>query len=306
MIRTSSSRAACFVALLTIARAGAADPTAADVATAKSLVVEGRTLRSKGNHKTARDRFRAAFALVPTPIIGMDLAREHEALAELIEARDVALSVTKLAPLSKESDESKTARADATKLANELATRIPSVVVQMQKLPSGARLTIDGAPLPPEMLGVPRKVNPGKHKIVLQVGESAHTTTTVVEEGDSKDVEIAAPATASESPTPSPDREASAPLWPWVVGGIGAAAVVGGGIYGLGKNSRLNDCALKCNENEISDLKGDRTVGYVIAGVGAGAVGVAVVGLVLGGPKADAKPIAVHVGPGHVTWSVRF
>ena len=93
MIRTSSSRLrwATLLAVALATTGGAverahADPTPAAIASAKSLVADGRKLRDAGDTKGARDKFRAAYALVPTPIIGLDLGKADVALGELVAA----------------------------------------------------------------------------------------------------------------------------------------------------------------------------------------------------------------------------
>ncbi|MBK7402872.1 MAG: hypothetical protein IPJ34_43270 [Myxococcales bacterium] len=162
MIRRSSEVLVLCVACLATPSFVYADPSPGNVATAKSLVVEGRDLRAKGEHAKARDRFKAAWALVPTPIIGLDLARELVACGQLVEGRETALAAAKLPEGAKESAEGKTARAEATKLAAELRDRIPSLVVRVENAESlkGLRVTLDGEELPVAALNVSRKVDP--------------------------------------------------------------------------------------------------------------------------------------------------
>lgn len=323
MIRTSSSVAAScalVLALTAVAPWTRADASPADVATAKSLVVEGRSLRAKGNHVTARDRFKAAWALVPTPIIGFDLAREHAGLGELIEAREVAIEVTKLPENPKESAEGRAARAGATKLANDLASRIPSLTIQIDDLPSGAIVLLDGATIPVDTLGAPRKVNPGKHEIVVRAGEKEKARTVSLAEGAQKDVRIDASglapvrskATEPTSSAPSADR--TTPTWAWIGFGVGAVGLIAGGAFAitaLGHNSTLSDeCPPgRCTQARIDGLKEPRDDAWawtVVAGaVGVAGIAIGVAGLSSGKSSATTTT-GLRLGPGVATWTMTF
>ena len=67
--------------------------SAADIASARDLVAEGRTARDKQDFLTAREKFRAAHALLHAPITGLDLAKAEVALGHLADAREVCLDV---------------------------------------------------------------------------------------------------------------------------------------------------------------------------------------------------------------------
>lgn len=308
MIRTSSKSRAAIAGLcalvfglqglaIPLARA---EPSAADVTTAKSLVVEGRGLRAKGQHAAARDRFKGAWALVPTPIIGMDLAREHVALAELVEGREIAIAITKLPTIPKESDESRSARADAAKLANELAARIPSVVITVAPMPAGATVQLDGGPVPAATLGVPRKLNPGKHEIVVRVGAKETARTVTLGEGQERAVTIDGkeligtggdPSPTSTAPKTATSLEAGRPTWAWIAlgaGGVGAVLGVVGTATAFGGASKFNEANDECKrllgangnvnvpqclaggslEAQRTDGQSQKTTGLVLASVG--------------------------------------
>jgi len=288
MIRTSSETRVAGVCALVLALEGLAlplahaEPSAVDVTTAKSLVVEARALRAKGKHAPARDRFKGAWALVPTPIIGMDLAREHVALGELVEGREVAIAVTKLPDIPKESDESRTARADAAKLANELAARIPSIIITVTPLPAGAAVTVDGAAVPTATLGVPRKLNPGKHEIVVRVGEKDATRTVTLAEGQERSVTIDgmelgaasdAPSVGSSSPSTSggaTSPEGGRPTWAWIalgVGGVGAVVGAAGTVTAFSGSKKTSDAPAR-TDPLWEEGKRENTTGIALAVVG--------------------------------------
>lgn len=185
-----SRAAAAFALVLTLNAVSAhAEPSASQIATAKSLVAEGRKQRTSGDHAAAKQKFKAAWALVPTPIIGLDLAKEHVALGELVEAREVCLEIARIAPSSKESAESQAARTEAKALEESLKPRIATLTVEVIGVPEGVpvRARIDGAPIPPEVIGVAQKLNPGKHVVILEAGKG-HLREEVVTlvEGDTR------------------------------------------------------------------------------------------------------------------------
>lgn len=284
--------------VVSLTRAAHAEPTAADVTTAKSLVVEGRELRAKGKHSAARDRFKAAWALVPTPIIGMDLAREHEALGELVESRETAIAVTKLPPSSKESDEAKSARADAVKLANDLAARIPGLVITVESLPTGAVVTLDGREIPSATLGVPLKLNPGSHRVALRLGDKERAKTVALGEGEEKKVALdssgleSSSSTTASSPSGTTSTASAAeggrPTLAWVgLGVAGAGAIVGavGGFTAWSGARAFNDANAECDclplgindprctgsgdlRSRMDDGKSKQRTGFVILGIG--------------------------------------
>ena len=68
-----------------------ADPTEADLAQARELRNQGRELRAAGDLRGALAKFKAAHAVGQTAVTGIELARTHAALGEIVEAREVCL-----------------------------------------------------------------------------------------------------------------------------------------------------------------------------------------------------------------------
>jgi hypothetical protein len=71
----------------------AAEPTAADRETARTLLIDGREKLSAGDAKGALQSFQAAHAIMGVPTTGLDLARAQAALGDLVGARATALGV---------------------------------------------------------------------------------------------------------------------------------------------------------------------------------------------------------------------
>lgn len=317
MIRRSTD--AFVLALLLAVSVTQAEPSPSDVATAKSLLVEGRKLRAQSKHELARDKFKAAWALVPTPIIGLDLARAYAACGQYVEARELALEVTRLPEGPKESAEGKAARADAATLAAEVKAKIGSLTVTLEgpSAGKGARVTIDGEVVPAEAVGVPRKVNPGKHVVVVTVGGIAQTKNVEVAEGGSESVSVtvgttshANPETPGSAPVDGPVR----PAWPWVAVGVGAVGVVASGVFtalALKKNAELVDFSenhvnTPQNDAELKDLKSTRNSWWMGAAL-VGSVGLAAGALGAWGlTREPTKSAGAHLLVGLGTATFRF
>ena len=73
-----------------------AQPSAADLESARELFKEGREARQNGDLKRALDRFKAAHAYGQTPVTALELGRTHIQLGELVEGREVLLSVARI------------------------------------------------------------------------------------------------------------------------------------------------------------------------------------------------------------------
>jgi hypothetical protein len=237
--------------LLAPSLALADEPSAADKETARALLIDGRDKLGKKDYEGALKSLKAAHAIMNVPTTGLDYALALEALGQLIEARSVALAVTRLPPRMGEPEAFADARASATVLAERLATRVATVVITVKGLPAGVEptLTLDGAPLPAATIGLPRKVDPGAHVIAASAPGFATAEKRVeLRETATLPVELTlqsgvpgvkgppgvtqAPTTrgtrapsspvADEPPPPPPRR---VPTWAWVSGGAGVVAL---------------------------------------------------------------------------------
>jgi hypothetical protein len=124
---TGSSRhlaAALLLSALLLPVAAHAEPNAADLETARGLYVEGLQLRDAAKLDVSLARFKAAYALAPTPITGLELGRAHALVGDLAEAREVLLAVERMPVLPTESAKAASARVEARSLAEQLRTRL--------------------------------------------------------------------------------------------------------------------------------------------------------------------------------------
>jgi hypothetical protein len=291
-----------------------ADPTAADKETARSLMTAGRAARDKGDLKGALKAFAGADAIMHVPTTGLEVAKAQAALGLLVEARDTALRVTRFPETPNEPAPYKDARNAASQVNDDVEARIPSLTVIVKGLPDGttATVTIDGSPVPAELIGQPRKLDPGHHVVVGKAGDSGDKQEVDIAERESKDVTLtlqAGAAGATTEPTATETATAEQPPPPagrsgaskaMIFGGFGlaGAGVIVGTITGIVSMTKTSSIKGTCTNNECppadnSDIDSANmmatisTISFIAGGVGAV---VGVLGLLTGKPSAQAEP----------------
>jgi hypothetical protein len=265
------------------ARAAAAEPTAADVETARALYVEGLELRDRGDVETSLERFRAAHALAATPITSLELGRAMSLVGQLVEARELLLLVDRMPPNPSESAKATHARTEARTLAEQIRPRIPTLVVGFSPSPPRPpRVLVDGVPVPQEALASPRRVNPGRHIVYAELGGARASQDVLLLEGESKNVTLRLEGSLGAAPAPpAPASSADAGVGAWfyvgvAVAGVGVATGTITGAIALSKASTLEaECfGTRCPRSAQSDLDTSRTMGtistvaFVIGGLG--------------------------------------
>ncbi len=298
----------------------AGEPSAADKETARGLMQSGRAARDKGDLKGALKAFTAADAIMHVPTTGLEVAKAQAALGLLVEARDTALRVTRFPQAANEPAPFKEARDAAAQLNDEVEARIPSLTVNVKGLPDGvtATVTVDDAALPSEVIGQPRKLDPGHHVVVGKAGGATDKKEIDIAERESKDVALdltgasagAAPtttatetATAEQPPPPAGRSGASKAM---MIGGFGLAGVgvVAGTITGILSMTKTSSIKQSCTSNQCPpSTYGDidtantmatvSTISFIAGGVGAV---VGVIGLFTGKPSEPAAPAPESAG----------
>lgn len=297
---------ATLVAPVVTPSARADEPSAADAETALALYKTGKQMRDSGDAKGALEKLRAAYALVETPLIALELGRTYAALGKLVEAREVLLAVARMPVRKNESQKGAEARGEAAELAVALRARLAQLTVRV-KSDAPHRLLVDGATIPADAEAAPRVMNPGAHVVVLEIGERREQRDLTLEPGEAREIEIVPAPPPAEPPPPAPpapppppprldppppappppvsDAPGPSPLRPALVwGGLGTAALGVGvgtitGIVALSKAGSVKDVCVdgRCPSSAQSDIDATKTFGtvstvaFVVAGVGAGA-----------------------------------
>jgi hypothetical protein len=176
----------------------------ADKAAAADYMREGKDLRTAGDHDGALKKFRAAYALVPSPVTGLAVAQEETALGLLLEARESLSAIARMPVSATETAFSAKAREDAATLQTELTARIPVIEIKVTNVPTGqvATIAVDGKPVAKEAADAGWRVNPGAHTVVARVaGQPDQSYTLELKERERKPVELVFPI---EEPPPKP------------------------------------------------------------------------------------------------------
>ncbi len=291
-----------------------ADPTAQEKETARNLMEEGRDLRDdKKDLKSALDRFKAADQIMRVPTTGFEVATTEVALGMLVEAREVLARITASPPQKGEPPQFKEARVKAQKLDDEIASRIATLVVSLSKPDPSATILIDGVALPPSLVGLPARANPGHHVILASTKSMEGREEVDLREAEKKEITITLEARGVEHETiatePTPPKEqphgSGARTFGFVMLGIGGAALVGAGITGVLTFTTQSDLTTKC-PNHIcgpdahDELSMANTVALVstVSFIAAGVCGVAgLVAILVGKPSAPAQQTSARVVP---------
>lgn len=279
--------------------ARAETPSAADSETALQLFKEGKALRDVNDFQGALGKFRAAYALVATPITALELGRTDAALGKFVEAREVLLAVFRLPVLPNESARGAEARQDAAQLATNLRGRIASITVRPRgPVDPFLKLWIDGALIPPDAVSASHLLNPGKHRLVIESRGHTVRSELTIGESEAREVEIVLPQTEtppSEGPEPPPvvvppvrpEPKSNALRNTLIYGGFGAALVGVGvgaatGLMTLSRADKLKEVCTsdgRCPPSAQADLDATATTGTLSTVMFGVAIGGAVVGL---------------------------
>jgi hypothetical protein len=172
------------------------------------------------------------------------------------------------------------------------------------------RVSVDGKP-PADVSPRAIRLDPGPHRFVFQRAGSADVAQDVIVREGEKNRQVVAtfgvPPSAETPAAPPPPRstERPVPMSAWLVGGVGAVALVGFATFAtLGVMDRAtNHCDTGCPADQKSAVDTKFVIADVSLGVGVVALAVAA-WLYLSRPTVERSVGAVHVGPGFV--GVRF
>jgi hypothetical protein len=312
-------------ALLLLGAASAhAEEDAATRAAARKLAEDGVAALQSGDSIKAVQKLEKAHQMLGVPSVALWSARALVKRGSLVEAAERLRQVTRL-PTSGDATVQEQAKRDAEKELAELTPRIPNLVITVAGAPSDVSVTLDGAALPPALLGEDRPVNPGRHQLIARRAAEQASLEVSVAEGERKPVELrlgastAAPVEAAPAASPSSDTDRPAAgsgrktiTYVALSGGaIGLAVGAVSGGLALSKNSKLNDnaacqgdvCthAAEDDVNSLHTLRTVSTVGFIVGGV------LAASGLVLWLTDSSSsqnanqgRHLGVGVGPGFV------
>jgi hypothetical protein len=305
----------------------AAQPSAADLETARTLYKEGKALREEGKVREAREKLKAAHALGQTPITGLELAKTQAALGELVEAREVCMGIARIPVAPDETDRSAAARTEAAQLAEALKPRIPALVIRVPGGQAIPHVVVDGQPIPVAALGQLRKVNPGRHDVTTTFADGRQSRVLVdVKEGETAEVNVplpppgapvvAPPPAVTAEPTAQPTdqpvvahpHKGGLPGYAWAGFSIAIAGLAVGGVTGMLSFTKSKDLETSCpnhqcppqSHTDLDDAKKLGTISNVAFGAGAIGLILGITGAIVGTdkPAPSTARVSGWIGPG--------
>jgi hypothetical protein len=276
-------------------------------AAAHDMGAEGVEDYQAGNYAAASDKLGRAFNILRVPTLGLWSARALAKEGKLIEASERYLAVTRLDATKGDVALQRQAQADAASEREALQARIPALTVEVKGASSELNVTLDGQPVPADLLGFRQPVNPGKHVLEARDATRQVRKDVTVNEAQRQSVTLdltsgtavsAAPASApaadgpamasaSAPPASAPGADAGrgrpVPAGVWVGVAIAGAGVLTGGVTAVLAAQKKSD--LDCPEDHCLTSQQDdvdahnrlltiSTIGFVAAGVGLATAGV--------------------------------
>jgi hypothetical protein len=324
-MRTRFVFGALSVALLPMSRAAADEPSSADLATARTLGIEGMKLADEGNCKDAVDRLRRAENIHHAPTT---LERLGECQIQVGQIVDGLESLRRVMRENASGNEAfQRAQDRARDIFDKNHDRPGKLTITVSGGPASPRVTLDGNPVPAAVLGIARSTDPGEHVIAasaagyksveqrVKLSEKGSETVAIAMEVDPnapkeqpKPVE---PLVVKDRPTPGERKHNYVPAI--LATGVGVAGVAFGGIFGAVALSTKSNLDNQCQSKQCPDsAKGTydsartqatlSTVGFIV-----GAIGLAAgITLFVFAPSSGDAEVRAAVGPGSVGLAGKF
>jgi len=275
---------------------------------ARALTEQGLKLYDAKNYAAAVDKLARADALVRLPTTGLNLARAYVKLQKLIEASEKYLVVTMTTLDSTAAPAQKRAQEVAATERVEVQRRIGSLDISLDPAAPDAVVTLDGITVPSALVGVPRPVNPGAHRVEARLKDARAAKVVVVGEGGAARVVLTLAAATETS---------GLTIGGAILTGLGGAGLAAGGVLALVTQSTVNDlvacsddpACTRADQIALHDRALRQQQGTLIAlGVGAAVATGGVVLLVMGRkPKEPSRTeAALLASPGGAALRIRW
>jgi len=255
-------------------------------ATAEAVFEEGMRLIKQGNFAAACPKFEMSQRVEPAVGTMLYLAECYEKTNRTASSWAMFREAASLAETSGQVERMKTAQARAARLEPRLAWL--TVDVSKEALVPGLQIRRNGALLAPELSGTESPVDPGEVQVEasapgrvtyatkVKVAAKGHvsvsipalqaapdatpvaTVAPVVAHSESAPPPAGTPPSASTQPSPAPapaKAEHASPL-PWIVGGVGVAALGVGTYFGLRAISNADKARDLCPNGDCNDPAG--------------------------------------------------
>ncbi|MBK6695525.1 MAG: hypothetical protein IPG50_25425 [Myxococcales bacterium] len=194
------------LAVAVLPRVGAAQTIGdADRKAARELYFQGEGLQNTGKFADALEKFQRAQSVVNAPTTLLHIAECQAALGKLVEAAETYRSVGRFNLPPNPPQAFVAAQSQAAGELAQLEPRIPELTVDVTppNVPT-LQVAIDDQPIPQALVGVPRPLNPGVHKVVAQApGYSREEKSIEVKERSKQKVALDLKATGAVTYAPA-------------------------------------------------------------------------------------------------------
>jgi hypothetical protein len=264
------------IGCLTPVHASAQEADSATRDAARSLGLSGIDAYQAGDYISASNRLEKAYALINVPSLGLWSARALAKRNLLVEAAGRYFEVASLQVPQGDLVVQREAQVEARRELEQLRPRIPQLVMRVEGAEgSKVALVIDGQAVAASVLGKPRLMNPGPHRVQAHVGSV--TKSASVESVLDKETRVTFDFGTDGDATKS--GGSARRTWGWIgvgAGGVGIAlgAVMGG--LAVSKRSQLKEAGCTdshCPHDQaagvqrLDTFRMVSTIGFIAGGV---------------------------------------
>ena len=245
----------------------------ATIARADALFKEARSLAEQGHARAACEKFELSQSLDPSPGTLLNIGNCYEPQGDLVRA----LAIFEKAFIDAQRSTNFGRRELWTNAAREriasLSQRVPWLSVR--GAPAGTRVRLDEQEIDASKGAM--RVNPGEHRVEHSApGKRTYAQSFTIEPGERLAVNL--PPLDDDTPSPTAlgatsDRRAAAPsgasdfgVWPWVLGGGGAALLGASLVTGILAASKADQLDRECDGDDCpASLEDVRDSGQTLA-----------------------------------------
>jgi hypothetical protein len=227
-----------------------------DLSRARAKFQQGTELEQAGNFASALQVYRDVGQVRMTPQVRFHIAVCEENLGRLVAALGgFELALEGAESVGPEFQSELQQRIDA------LRPRIPKLVIERGAGAEAATIELDSVRLGANSIGVEVPLDPGPHSILarapghkqylstIEVTEQQTKKITVVLEELVREPDVDSPQPASPVPVAPPPGSPRSRLVPYVVGGVGAAALLNAGVFYLMHRSKDSELQNLCGSD---------------------------------------------------------
>jgi hypothetical protein len=229
------------------------------VATARQLAITGIDAIESGDCEKGTPQLERAEQLHHASVHLQYLARCRASAGRLVAATEMWRRIIREGAPTGSSPAVTTALGEAQTELEKTLPRLASTTIRAADKYEGLSLTLDGAPLPADMVGAPQILDPGDHELTVSArGFENWQKRWQLAEGGAAEIVVeltALPegATAGTPPGEEPTAGKGGPapwLKPagWVTASIGAASMIAGTVTLLTRNNRRSELENKCSD----------------------------------------------------------